>query len=292
MQFPPSKLQTPNNIAFRGVGVVMGTDDTEVFAALGRAQISLPELDGSSEALLREHFPALASTFLAYARSDSVGSPPLLARAGLEKMLHDCRMQRFTPKRVVDAVWARPAAGAPTEPPLDMSRFLEALVLFSRETKAATTAAATTAVTVSKRPSSSGSVTLESPSESERLQALLRPLLAHTTVGGRLSGWTPSACTCACTCACARASARASAHASARASARARARARACTCACTCEGGCVGRPDVQGHWERCWCSLLPKLTTLPDYPSCLSQPTRTLARTLAPTLALTPALTL
>ena len=159
-------------------------DDTEVFVAC-RAQLALPELDGSSEAVLREHFSALASVFLAYATSHSDGSPLLLARADFETMLHDCRlMQRVgasvLPKHV-DAVWARLAAAGPTEPPeppLDMPRFLEALLLLSRVTAATTAtsapaAAGSTASAASKRP--------PPPAErpSDRLQALLRPLLAH-----------------------------------------------------------------------------------------------------------------
>ena len=154
-------------------------DDTEVFVAC-RAQLALPELDSSSEAVLREHFSALASVFLAYAVSDSGGSPLLLARADFETMLHDCRlMQRVgasvLPKHV-DAVWARlPAAGPTVPPPLDMPRFLEALLLLSRVTAATTAPAAvgSTASAASKRP--------PPPAErpSDRLQALLRPLLAH-----------------------------------------------------------------------------------------------------------------
>ena len=159
-------------------------DDTEVFVAC-RAQPALTELDGSSEAVLREHFSALASVFLAYATSDSSGSPLLLARADFETMLHDCRlMQRIgasvLPKHV-DAVWARLSAASPTEPaeppPLDMPRFLEALLLLSRVTAAATSAAAaavgSTASAASKRP--------PPPAErpSDQLQALLRPLLAN-----------------------------------------------------------------------------------------------------------------
>ena len=152
-------------------------DDTEVFVAC-RAQPALTELDGSSEAVLREHFSALASVFLAYATSDSSGSPLLLARADFETMLHDCRlMQRIgasvLPKHV-DAVWARLSAASPTEPPepppLDMPRFLEALLLLSRVTAAAV---GSTASAASKRP--------PPPAErpSDQLQALLRPLLAN-----------------------------------------------------------------------------------------------------------------
>ena len=158
-------------------------DDAEVFVAC-RERMALPELDGSSEAVLREHFSALVSVFLAYAtRSVSSGRPLLLARADFETMLHDCRlMQRVgasvLPKHV-DAVWARLAAAGPTQPskppPLDMPRFLEALVLLSRAAAATSSdslAVGSTASAASKRP--------PPPTEppSDRLQALLRPLLA------------------------------------------------------------------------------------------------------------------
>ena len=138
-------------------------DDAEVFVAC-RERMALPELDGSSEAVLREHFSALVSVFLAYAtRSVSSGRPLLLARADFETMLHDCRlMQRVgasvLPKHV-DAVWARLAAAGPTEPPkpppLDMPRFLEALVLLSRAAAATASdpvGAGSTASAASKRP--------------------------------------------------------------------------------------------------------------------------------------------
>ena len=159
-------------------------DDAEVFVAC-RERMALPELDGSSEAVLRDHFSALVSVFLAYAtRSVSSGRPLLLSRAEFETMLHDCRlMQRVgasvLPKHV-DAVWARLVAASPMElskpPPLDMPRFLEALVLLSRAAAVSPSepaaAVGSTASAASKRP--------PPPTEppSDRLQALLRPLLA------------------------------------------------------------------------------------------------------------------
>ena len=159
-------------------------DDAEVFVAC-RERMALPELDGSSEAVLREHFSALVSVFLASAtRSVSSGSPLLLARADFETMLHDCRlMQRVganvLPKHV-DAVWARLSAAGPTEPskppPLDMPRFLEALVLLSR----AAAASPSDSVAVGSSASSAASTRPPPPTEppSDRLQALLRRLLA------------------------------------------------------------------------------------------------------------------
>lgn len=163
-------------------------DDTEVFVAC-RAQLALPELDGSSEAVLREHFSALASVFLAYATSDLGGSPLLLSGADFETMLHDCRlMQRVgasvLPKHV-DAVWARLAAAGPTvppePPPLDMPRFLEALLLLSRVTAATTATSAAAAPAAVGSTASAASKRPPPPAErpSDRLQALLRPLLAH-----------------------------------------------------------------------------------------------------------------
>ena len=173
-------------------------DDAEVFVAC-RERMALPELDGSSEAVLREHFSALVSVFLASAtRSVSSGSPLLLARADFETMLHDCRlMQRVganvLPKHV-DAVWARLSAAGPTEPskppPLDMPRFLEALVLLSR----AAAASPSDSVAVGSSASSAASTRPPPPTEppSDRLQALLRPPAAR---GSRCC--TPSSPRCA-----------------------------------------------------------------------------------------------
>ena len=147
----------------------------------------LKKLDNNSEELLREHSLALASTFRAYAtaeddstESNSDSSPLLLTSDGFSKMLQDCRLMSERGAQVtsrhVESVWKQLPTAVPTKQSLDMSRFLEVIVLLSRVT-------ATNAT-----PADIDDTTTLSAS-GERLQALLRPLLAHARrdAAGRLA---------------------------------------------------------------------------------------------------------
>lgn len=118
------------------------SSDSEVYEAI-RAGIRLSDVDAASEAVLREHFPALVSVFLGYATATSPGRPPMLHINQLEVMLRDSQLLARHGSSIsteqLTVVWSQLAAdGADPErppaepPPMDMGRFLEALLRLAR----------------------------------------------------------------------------------------------------------------------------------------------------------------